>query len=222
MVVRPMQKRVLVDELLDILPADDPAAIHSRADLRKLNSLMGSYRWFLERIGDLAPDGEPFRVVELGAGDGTLAKQIHAEFPNVQFTAIDLAPEPEDWPESYVWRQGDLFEQGDALQGDLLIANLFLHHFTEEQLRNLGKLIGNFRHIATSEPARFWQFHIMAFFANALGINYVTRHDMHVSINAGFRGEELAEALSFDENWSIRSWHSRMGSHRLEGSRVST
>jgi hypothetical protein len=38
-------RRVVIPELLDHLPQDDPAAERSRADLRRINFLMGNGRW---------------------------------------------------------------------------------------------------------------------------------------------------------------------------------
>ena len=40
-----MLKRTVIPELLDHLPADDPHAMRSRRDLRRINFLMGNERW---------------------------------------------------------------------------------------------------------------------------------------------------------------------------------
>jgi len=68
-----LKQRVVVPELLDSLPPDDPEAIRSRADLRLINRLMGNYRWFEKVLRSSSMIGPKARIVELGAGDGTLA-----------------------------------------------------------------------------------------------------------------------------------------------------
>ena len=40
-----MKPRVVIPELLDHLPADEPEALRSRRDLRRVNWLMGNERW---------------------------------------------------------------------------------------------------------------------------------------------------------------------------------
>ncbi|OYU98743.1 MAG: hypothetical protein CFE26_27060, partial [Verrucomicrobiales bacterium VVV1] len=57
--------RQLVPELLDALPAADPAAVHSRRDLRRINALMGNTRWFRRTLPHLTTPAD--RALELGA-----------------------------------------------------------------------------------------------------------------------------------------------------------
>ncbi len=47
--------RHLETELLDVLPADDPAAIHSRRDLKLLNAVMLHPAIMARRLRRLAP-----------------------------------------------------------------------------------------------------------------------------------------------------------------------
>jgi hypothetical protein len=42
-------ERVVKPEILDDLPMDDPSARASRADLRRINFLMGNERWILKQ-----------------------------------------------------------------------------------------------------------------------------------------------------------------------------
>ena len=165
--------------------------MRSRADLRLINRLMGNYRWFervLEGSGRLRSG---FRVVEIGAGDGFLAKRLCRRFPGLRYDAVDLAPAPEDLPAACHWHQADLFEVLPALRGDALIANLFLHHFDDQSLRRIGTAIEPFPLLAFNEPWRRSRFHWAGYALRVLGINRVTRHDLHISINAGFREREL-------------------------------
>ena len=72
--------RVVEPELLDDLPPSDPRAIGSRADLRRLNSIMGHddilSRAFHHHLDEALSRSRPLRLVELGAGDGTLLLRL--------------------------------------------------------------------------------------------------------------------------------------------------
>ncbi|MDX1681377.1 MAG: hypothetical protein R3242_11685, partial [Akkermansiaceae bacterium] len=79
--------RQLTPELLDHLPADDPGAMRSRRDLRRINAFMGNEAWILRQI-----PGDTPRITEFGAGDGGLLKRIHQRHPDTPLSAIDLMP----------------------------------------------------------------------------------------------------------------------------------
>jgi hypothetical protein len=66
--------------------------------------------------------------------------------------------------------------------------------------------------VAFCEPYRDPRFHIAGYALNLLGINAVTRHDLHVSIDAGFAGQELADSLGLPD---ARVQCSALGAYRL-------
>ncbi|HKQ54333.1 MAG TPA: hypothetical protein VJT12_00460, partial [Methyloceanibacter sp.] len=84
--------RRLETELLDVLPADDPAAIRSRRDLKLLNAVMLHPVMMARRLRRLAPV-PPKRIVELGAGDGSLmlrlARRLAPHWPGVVTVLVD-------------------------------------------------------------------------------------------------------------------------------------
>ncbi len=211
-----MKDRKLTPEILDELPADDPEAIRSRRDLRWINMAMGNYQWIASQI-------TPGRWLELGAGDGSLAAQVGSR-AGLHIDGLDLAPRPEDWPAEWGWQQGDLFALLPKLAADRqptgLVANLFLHHFTDEQLATIGTLIPDtIERLLICEPARS-SAHIWQGLAIYPFINRVTRHDMIVSIEAGFREGELPYALGLDSSqWVWHEYRSLLGAYRLEAQR---
>ncbi len=186
--------RKLTPELLDHLPHDDPGALRSRTDLRRINFFMGNERW----IASMIPAGTR-HITEIGAGDGHLLSHIARTQPQAEITAYDLAPRPLQLPPSVKWIQGDLFKQGPPAHGGTLIANLFLHHFTDPQLAELGVWMRGFDNLLINEPLR-------ASFPLFLGklatpfVHPITRHDMRISIEAGFAPGELTGALGLTEN----------------------
>ena len=74
-----MRGSVEPEDLEEILPAD-PRAVGSRADLRRLNCIMGHAgilsRALRHRFNESLSRARPLRLVELGAGDGTLLLRL--------------------------------------------------------------------------------------------------------------------------------------------------
>lgn len=216
---RPAGSRVVNPEILDHLPATDPEAMRSRRDLRRINFLMGNERWVCRTIRNF-PEAAARGIVELGAGDGALAEQLAGVFPSAEVTACDLAPRPAELSQRVIWRQGDLLSGGVSLSGGVLVANLFLHHFEGESLRALGRLCGNFEVLIFNEPARGALPHVLGTLMWPM-INRVTRHDMHVSIHAGFAKGETVGLLDLDpEAWKFRETSTWRGANRVLGWRA--
>ena len=202
-------ERVVEPEILDGLPAEDPAARASRADLRRINFLMGNERWIERRVADM-PETGGNGIVEWGAGSGELLAKLARLGPA---TGVDRVARPVGLPESVGWRQADVFEAAGS--GGLLVSNLFLHHFEGDALRRLGERMHDFSAVVVVEP---WRSAV----ALALGrmmlplVSRVTRHDMIVSIRAGFRRGELPCLLGLDSRaWVISESIDLRGGLRL-------
>ena len=185
--------RKLTPELLDHLPPDAPGVSRSRTDLRRINFVMGNDRWILRNLPE-----KPTAITEIGAGEGHLLTSISKRHPGIPITAHDLAPRPTDLPASIDWVQADIFTQPPPERGGVLIANLFLHHFTDPQLAELSLWMSGFDTLITSEPFRAKTPLLLGKLATPL-IHPITRHDMRVSIEAGFRPGELPATLSLEK-----------------------
>lgn len=181
--------RKLTPELLDHLPHDDPGALRSRQDLRRINFIMGNERWIASAIPE-----NTRHISEIGAGEGHLLARLAEKFPQAEITAYDLAPRPAHLPLSLKWLQGDLFSHAPPADGGTLIANLFLHHFTDPQLAELGAWMRGFHTLLINEPQRARLPLLLGKLATPF-LHPITRHDMRVSIEAGFAPGELAETL---------------------------
>lgn len=208
-----MKTRIVEPEILDHLPHDDPAARRSRLDLRRINFLMGNERWVLRALRKI-PHAATSGICELGAGDGFLITKIHQRFSNSRITACDLAPRPAGLDPAIDWRSGDIFQYAPPA-GGVLVANLFLHHFEGEDLRRLGKICEGFDMLIFNEPDRS---RIAAFLGTLLHpfVNHITRHDMQVSIRAGFRRGEMATLMGLDASiWKIRETSTWRGARRV-------
>ena len=211
--------RRVVAEILDHLAPDDPRALRSRRDLRLVNRIMG-HAALLTRALDSAVTPPPLRLVELGAGDGTLllrlAQRRAQRWPNVAVTLLDIQPtvtpatlaalRATGWTADVV--QADALEWLARPASDrdaVILANLFIHHFEGERLaRLLAGIAAHARAFVCCEPRRATPALLGSRLLWAIGCNDVTRHDAVVSVHAGFRERELTAAWpSAGRSWTI-------------------
>lgn len=203
--------RIVKPELLDDLPPGDRQAIGSRADLRRLNHLMGHAgilsRALLPQLIASPVRARPLRLVELGAGDGTLllrlARRWSALGVTAHLTLLDrqtvVSTETRrafaalNWSVNCVATDVFTWLQQPAPPVDVILANLFLHHFPEERLGTLLQLAAPRTNLFIAcEPRRSPLALTASRWLGLIGCNAVTRHDAVVSVRAGFTGHELS------------------------------
>ncbi|MCX6936575.1 MAG: hypothetical protein NTU80_01560 [Verrucomicrobia bacterium] len=207
-------KRKLSPELLDSLTPDSPEARRSRADLVRINRIMGNNTWFVRTAPPLARPGE--RALELGSGDGRLALRLLAA--GLPTDALDQFPAPADWPASARWHAFDLRDFPAWSEYPIVVGNLILHHLTVSELAALGdRLAPHARVLLFNEPFRHLRSRLLWTLAAPIGgASPVTRHDGRVSIEAGFRGDELPRALHLDpDRWHWRITTTVLGAYRM-------
>ena len=216
-------------EMLDVLPKADPRAIRSRQDLRRINRVMATRSILCRAIGAATRGTPPRRIVELGAGDGTmllkLARRRGAQWTGVDATIVDrqdlIGSETRQGFEALGWKlrvvARDVFEwvdEADPVPYDLVLANLFLHHFAGEAL---GRLLSGIaaRGIAfvACEPRRAATALFGSHLVGLLGCNAVTRNDAVLSVHAGFRDAELTAAWPETQSWDIDEYPAGLFSH---------
>ena len=179
---------------------------------------MGNRSWFVRHAPRLARSGEV--ALELGAGDGALALALSAA--GLPTAALDRFPAPAIWPESARWHVADL--RGFSAWGDypVVVGNLILHHLEKSELAALGaRLDRHARVLVFNEPLRHWRARLLwAVGAPLGGAGPVTRHDGRVSIDAGFRDDELPRDLGLDPaRWSWGVTTTFFGAYRLVAER---
>ncbi len=212
-----MHSRVLQQELLETYPDNHPDAVIARDELRLVNAVMGNHRWMVRRLRKHYQ--RDWSINEIGAGDGALSLQFwHEGICEAQrLHGFDLARRPAKWPVGAAWTQGDLFAQR-LPDSEVLVANLFLHHFTDDQLHVLGTRISpKTRVILAAEPERRWIHSAVGrFFCWLAELHPITKFDMQVSIRAGFRENELAASLGLDAQiWHWECQATLLGGYRL-------
>jgi SAM-dependent methyltransferase len=209
-------QRVVEVEWLDGLPEDDPRAIASRRDLKRLNLLMGHAAIFERVLLTCWPKGRPRSILDLGAGDGSfmlsLARRLAAQWPGLSVTLLDRRRPPAAVIENFAalgWRADlaheDVFEHLKHEGGrvfDIVVANLFLHHFGAQDLTLLFARFAKFARLFVAvEPRRSRPVLIASRSVWAIGANEVTRHDATTSARAGFAGQELTDLWPNRDGW---------------------
>jgi hypothetical protein len=203
-------KRLLVPEILDHLPPDDPRAQRSRRDLARINAVMRQPAIMARALAKSPP---PRVIADLGSGDGrfmlSVACRLAKKWPCVQLLICDqqdiVTPQTRAAFEKLGWRcevrRGDIFQT--LPQADIITANLFLHHFDDAALvRLLALAASRTRAFIACEPRRSRFALAGSHMVWALGANDVTRHDAVASVRAGFTNLELA-ALWPPGDWRL-------------------
>lgn len=208
--------RRLETELLDVLPADDPAAVRSRRDLRRLNEVMLHPAIMARRMLRHSVDA-PRRIIELGAGDGSLmlrlSRILARHWSGVAIILVDrqdvVSHATREAISSLGWHQDpvtqDVFEYlATAEPADIIIANLFLHHFQPPQLTAIFTQCAKLAPVLIAlEPRRATLPLLGSRLVGLLGCNHVSRHDAVASVRAGFRDSELSALWPNRQGWNF-------------------
>lgn len=219
--------RCVQPETLDHLGEDDPRAVRSRADLRRIHRIMGTRSIMLRALQNSIA---PRRIIELGAGDGTLmlalAKRLADHWPQVHLTLLDrqslIAPETIGAFHALGWQLDivnadvlDWIRQPLSGRYDLVTAALFVHHFDDAQLALLLPCIAERTDaFFVCEPRRGRLPLAGSHLIGLIGANAVTREDAVLSVRAGFAGHELSALWPQKASgWHLREYAAGLFSH---------
>ena len=228
----PLETRIFEPEWLDELPAGDPRAIRSRRDLRRVNRWMMQGRLLAGLLLRHAGRSPPRTLLELGAGDGTstlaVAQRLSPRWPGVTVRLLDrqslVTPETLAGFERLGWRAEpvamDVFDLEADAGADLILASLFLHHFTDDQLRHLFARLAPLAPVLVAcETRRTWFPLLASHCLGVIGANDVTRHDGVLSVRAGFRARELSALWPDPAGWHLEEGPAGPFSHAFAARR---
>ena len=217
--------RVVAVEALDHLAPDDPEAMRSRRDLARVHRAMGT-RSIIRRgwraLVSPPRAAAPLRILELGAGDGTLllgvARSLTPGWPRVQLSLLDrqdiVTPATLGGFAKLGWaaqvQVADVLawaarpdvtsselpspaSPSPSTRWDLITTSLFLHHFEDAELDLLlAAVAARCDRFHACEPGRSWLALAGSHLVGAIGANAVTRADAVLSVKAGFRRDEMS------------------------------
>lgn len=220
--------RCIEPELLDALAPDDPRVQRARRDLQRVNMAMGQTAiWQRVLQAGFAAGQAPTVIAELGAGDGTLllrlAQKWTTRWPQVKVCLVDRQPAVTEqtlngfatlgWQvETVVADVRDWVSTSPPV--DLVMANLFLHHFEDKQLAGLlRRIAGKTKVFAACEPRRSGVALAGSHLLGLIGCGPVTRYDAVVSVRAGFNGDELAALWPDKYHWQLQEGRAGLFTH---------
>ena len=159
----------------------------------------------------------PRRIIELGAGDGSLmlrlGRRLARHWPDVATILVDrqdiVTNETRQAISSLGWHEDpitqDVFEYlAVAEPADIVIANLFLHHFQPPQITDIFTRCAKLAPVFIAlEPRRATLPHLGSRLIWLLGCNHVSRHDAAASVRAGFRERELSALWPNRQGWNF-------------------
>jgi len=240
-----MMPRILTAETLDGLEADDPAAMRSRRDLQRVHRVMGTRGIVLRALTDMLrfrSTTRPLRILELGAGDGSLMLRVaEARSPawsKVDITLLDRQPllaqatidryaqcswtARQQVMDVMDWAAEDSASASKRERWDVIVANLFLHHFEGAQLRALMNMMAErCNRVFACEPRRSRFALSGSHLIGVLGANAVTREDAVLSVHAGFCDHELTRVWPQDgDSWRTQEYSAGFFSHCFRAERV--
>ena len=212
--------RAVLPELLDTMAPEEPLAQRSRRDLQRIHIVMNTRNTLHRALRRLRLSRPPRRILELGAGDGSLvlrlARTLAPLWPDVELTLLDRhdlisattreAYRDLGWQVSVV--TSDVVHWAhttSALHYDVCLAALFLHHFAEPELGEiLAAVAARSDAFVACEPRRNAWTRLGSRLVGVIGGNAVTRADAITSVAAGFAGQELTRMWTgFSKDWII-------------------
>ncbi len=240
-----MMQRIVAAETLDGLAENDPAAMRSRRDLQRVHRVMGTRAIVLRALRDMTrfrSASEPLRILELGAGDGSLMLGVAAAlapvWSGVEITLLDRQSLVDaETVERYArhgwkvekkivdimdWVAEANAEDSQSKRWDVIVANLFLHHFDGAPLQSLmSAMAARCDRLFACEPRRARLALVGSHLIGAIGANAVTREDAVLSVRAGFCDHELTQLWPSDsDSWRTQEYSAGLFSHCFRAERV--
>ena len=185
-------KRTIQRELLEAASPEE-ARVNLR-DLVRINRWLGGHQALLSMMRQVAGREEEFTVLDAGAASGDMGAALMRAFPRARVTSLDRAavhlesaPKPSVVADAFV-----LPFREDSF--DFVMANLFLHHFEDEDIETL---FHEFARVARRAVlvVDLWRHPLPRLFLPAtrrlFGWQALTVHDGVRSVEAGFTKREL-------------------------------
>jgi hypothetical protein len=226
--------RSVEPETLDNLRENDARAIRSRRDLQRINRIMGSVT-ILDSLLSRSLKRPPSNVAELGAGDGSLLLRLATrrarEWRKVTLCLTDRQNLVADSTRAAFADVGwsvrtvtmDVFawlERKDHPRYDVIIANLFVHHFEVPALSRMFQAVARITNcFVACEPRRARMALLGSHLVGVVGANDVTRRDAVLSVHAGFRDRELTACWPDHGEWQLSETRAGLFSHAFVATR---
>ena len=206
-------KRSVEIELMDDLDCQGALINQTLRELDVINRLLGGNAITVKGVNQLLDNDSskrPYSIADIGCGSGEMlrliARQAERKGKQVALTGIDANPHiigyAKENTTSYPhieFRSMNIFsEEFRQMEFDLVLATLFLHHFTDEQLVALFRQLKNQTTVGIivndlhRHPLAYYSFKLIS---TLFSKSKMIKHDGLISVLRGFKKKELQAVL---------------------------
>lgn len=213
--------RSLSPEKMDDLHVDEGELRKNLDELEIVNRLLGGYRVVFNALEQLHLPDESFTILDLGSGGGdtlrAIAKWADKKNRRVQLTGVDWNPVMTKYAEeksmgflNIHFKTMNVFsDELLAENADIVMNNLFCHHFRDEQL---VKLIQRMNQMAShaviiNDLHRHWfAYYSIKVITAIFSKTYLVKYDAPLSVERALTRSEWKKILSDAgiKNYSLR------------------
>jgi 2-polyprenyl-3-methyl-5-hydroxy-6-metoxy-1,4-benzoquinol methylase len=182
----------------DDIPAED--LFQNYRELHTVNKWLGGYRITLKGLSQLLDEkGRMYSLLDVGCGGGDMLHEIEnwAGRKNLplRLTGIDVSEAAIQYSGKNVpgisWIHQDVFAYlRSGMKYDVIMNTLFMHHFSEEKIIELLKLMwqSSSAGIIINDLHRHpLAYHSIQLLTNIFSKSYLVKHDAAMSVRRGFK-----------------------------------
>ena len=214
------RKRSSEPEIMDDLTISGEVINQTLREISSINNLLGGNSISLQSFKTAVKGKKSIRLADLGCGSGDImilmAEYCRKHDIEASFIGIDANPfiieyakeQCRDYPEISFQCLDILEEEFKVKKYDIIHCCLFVHHFTQEQLR---QLFSQFKHQAETIIINDLHRHYLAYWSikaltAVFSNSYMVKNDAAVSVKRGFSRQDIEELM---EQLAIKDYQLR-------------
>ena len=194
-------------EIMDNVLINDESIDQALRELTVINKWLGGFsnsrrgvKTLLKRI----PAAKTISVLDAGAGGCDLAVAISMLHPGIHITALDLNKRACEYserkhPTISVIHGSVLDLPFEQRSFDIVHVSLFLHHFTEEELRSVLKVLytaARYGIVINDLRRTLFSYYAMILLTRLFSKSDMVKNDGPISVRRGFTRDELVRLCS--------------------------
>lgn len=213
-------------EIMDDLSLPLEHIAENYRELESINRWLGGHRFIGAKIKALRKMGvlpSHWRLADFGSGGGDLYRYLYRHFPqshawryygyDASAAAIGIA-QAQKTGDKARFVQMDLLQDWPEEHFHLSCFNLFLHHFTEEEIVNMLRKAGQRSEVILINDLQrnALAYRLFGSFSKLSGLSEISRHDGALSIKRSFTRLDWQAILKqlgwsdyyFEQRWAFR------------------
>lgn len=198
-------------EILDDLELTGNDLRENLRELGKVNRLLGGHQIAVSAVSEILRDDSKsnWRIADLGCGGGdtlaALAENSGFKNRSLQLvgldanqTAVDFARKENAAFANIHFVCADLFKEWPEEKFDIVLFNLVLHHFSDDQIvQLLQRAAENSRFIVVNDLQRNWiPYQLFRLTSRIFRFSHISRHDGKLSVKKSFTKKDWNRLLN--------------------------